>query len=140
MFPEIELHMKEGQWLEVRRLAEQWTEIQPASPSGHAYLGYALLRLDRLNEAADALQRATTLDGCFWQAGIMLAQVLDRLMQFEEALEVTERFLKVKPSHPTLLHLRDGLKRSVPEKITESWQKSIHLDWHHVELTNQDLK
>ncbi len=138
MTTDIQRHIADGNWEAAKRHAESVVDTQPANPLGHAYLGYVLAHFGNYERAAECLRVATTLDNQLWQAGILLAQVLDRLLRFQEALEVTEAFLKVKPSHPTLVHLREGLKRNVPEKITDSWQKSVFLDWHSVELPQHE--
>lgn len=93
-----------------------------------------------MEAAVDELRRAVALNDQDWEAGTALAQALDRLLRFEEALEVTEHFLRVRPSDPTLNHLHNGLKRNVPYRITDAWEKSVQLDHYEVELTNPDGK
>lgn len=138
MLESIEQAMKQGNWEDAKHLAEQFIQIQPVNARAQAYLGLCHYRCNDFEKAIAPLQRAIVLDERFWEAGTLLAQTYDRLLRFEEALQVAERFLVVKPSDPTLTHLRDGLLRNVPEKITDSWQKSTQLDWHHVELTHRD--
>lgn len=138
MLESIEQAMKQGDWENARHLAEQFIQIQPINARAQAYLGLCHYRCGDFERAIGPLQRAIVLDENFWEAGTLLAQTYDRLLRFEEALEVTERFLAVRPSDQTLIHLKEGLLRNVPEKITDSWQKSTQLDWHRVELTNRD--
>ncbi len=138
MLESIEQAMRQGDWENARHLAEQFIQIQPVNARAQAYLGLCHYRCGDFERAIGPLQRAVVLDENFWEAGTLLAQTYDRLLRFEEALEITERFLAVRPSDPTLIHLKEGLLRNVPEKITDSWQKSTQLDWHRVELTNRD--
>lgn len=138
MLESIEQAMKQGSWENARHMAEQFVQIQPTNARAQAYLGLCHYRCGDIDRALGPLQRAIVLDENFWEAGTLLAQTYDRLLRFEEALEVTERFLAIRPSDLTLLHLREGLLRNVPEKITDSWQKSTQLDWHRVELTHRD--
>jgi tetratricopeptide (TPR) repeat protein len=138
MIEEIEEKLRLAQWPEAQKLSEALLAEQPCSPQANAYLGLCFFRQGRFNEAVGPLQRAVTLDENYWEAGTKLAQALDRLQRYEEALEVVKQFLAVKPSDPTLIHLKNGLERNVPEKITDSWQKTVFLDHHQVELTHRD--
>lgn len=137
-FREIEVHLFRGEWKEALAKSEQEAFEQPSNAAIHAYVGLCHYRMGNFALAVEPLRKAVALDSQHWEAGTKLAQSLDRLQRYEEALEVANAFLVVRPSDPTLVHLKAGLERQVPEKITDSWQKSIHLDWHHVELTHQD--
>ncbi len=138
MIGEIETQIRAGRWLDARHLAEQFLQVQPGNTRAHAYLGLTYYRTGEFEQAVAPLQKAIILDGQFWEAGTMLAQALDRLLRFDEALEVVEQFLVVRPSDPTLVRLKEGLLRNVAPKITDSWQKSTKLDHHRVELTHRD--
>ena len=138
MTQEIEKLLGQGKWQEAQAKAEQMILAQPVNRRAHAYLVLSLYRQGKLEQAVSSLKKATILDEEFWEAGTKLAQCLDQLQRYEEALEVVEQFLAIKPSDSTLLHLESGLRRNVPEKITDSWQKTTFLDHHHVELTHRD--
>ena len=138
MLESIVQAMKQGNWTDARHLAEQFIQVQPVNARAQAYLGLCHFRCGDFERALGPLQRAIVLDESFWEAGTLLAQTYDRLLRFEEALEVTNRFLAIRPSDATLIHLKEGLLRNVPQKITDSWQKSTQLDWHRVELTHRD--
>jgi len=130
--------MRVGRWDEAHQELQRELLKQPSCAQAHAYQGLCYYRQGRFEEAIAPLRRAIALDEGYWEAGTKLAQALDRLLRFEEALEVAENFLLQRPSDPTLVHLRAGLQRSVPEKLTDSWQKSKQLDWYQVELTHSD--
>lgn len=138
MLEAIEDLLKCGRWADALLIAEGAVEQQPLNARAHAYVGLCHFRMGHFDQAVTPFRRAFTLDDNYWEAGTKLAQALDRLQRYEEALEVVDRCLEVRPSDPTLLHLQSGLKRSVPEKITDSWQKSVVLDHYHVELTHRD--
>jgi tetratricopeptide (TPR) repeat protein len=138
MIGEIEAHIRTGKWLDARHLAEQFLQVHATHARAYGYLGLTYFRTGEFEKALEPLRKAIVLDDQFWEAGTLLAQSLDRLLRFEEALAIAEQFLAVRPSDQTLLLLREGLKRNVPEKVTDSWQKSTQLDWHHVELTHRD--
>lgn len=138
MIGEIEAQLKQGNWLDARHIAEQLLQFQPTHARAYGYLGLTYYRTGEFELAIEPLKKATVLDEQFWEAGTLLAQAYDRLQRYEEALQVTEQFLTQRPSDQTLIHLREGLLRNVPEKVTDSWQKSTQLDWHHVELTHRD--
>lgn len=139
-FGEIESAIRHADWRKAKHLADAKLERHPNQSRLHYYSGLASYRLGDMESAVVELQKAVALNEQDWQAGTVLAQALDRLLRFEEALEVTAHFLKVRPSDPTLVHLHAGLKRNVPEKITDAWELSTQLDWPDVELTNQDGK
>lgn len=138
MFWEIERHIRKSNWAEALKATKHLLQDHPSQARLHGYAGLCNFRLEQFESAVDSLRRAVVLDENFWEAGTLLAQALDRLLRFEEALDVVEQFLVVRPSDPTLIHLRNGLQRIVPERITDAWQKSIHLDWPQVELTQSD--
>jgi len=138
MISPVEDLLKCGRWADALLIAEGVVEQQPLNAKAHAYVGLCHYRMGNFEKAVSPLQRAITLDENYWEAGTKLAQALDRLQRYEEALDVVNRCLEVRPSDPTLIHLQSGLQRSVPEKITDSWQKTVVLDHYHVELTHRD--
>lgn len=138
MIGDIEECMRKGQWLDALHLTEQLLQVQPTNARAYGYAGLCHYRCGEFEKALVPLNRAIVLDDQFWEAGTLLAQIYDRLLRFEEALQIVEQFLIVRPSDPTLVRLREGLLRNVPERITDSWQKSTQLDWHKVELTHRD--
>ena len=87
--------------------------------------------------AVQPLKQATILDEDFVDAGVKLVQSLDRLQRYEEALEYAQQFLKVDPNCEPLKRLVNGLQRQVPEKITDNWQLSVHLDRYEVRLASE---
>jgi len=138
MISAVEDLLKSGRWADALAMAEKLVEQQPLNARAHAYAGLCHFRMGNYEQAIAPLQRAITLDENHWEAGIKLAQALDRLQRYEEALDIVNRCLVIRPSDPTLIHLQSGLQRSVPEKITDSWQKSVVLDHYQVELTHRD--
>ncbi|GEM_PF-815606 len=138
MLEGIEELLRTGRWADALLVAEGVANQQPLNAKAHGYIGLCHFRLGQFEQAVEPLRKALTLDEHYWEAGTKLAQALDRLQRYEEALEVVEKCLKDRPSDPTLVHLQSGLKRNVPERITDSWQKSVVLDWHRVELTHRD--
>jgi len=138
MFREIERLVRRSDWEGTLRKALQLLDEHPNQAKLHGYAGLSHFQLGRFEQAVPPLRRAIVLDEQFWEAGMLLAQALDRLLQFEEALEIAEQFIKVRPSDQRLILLRDSLRRRVPEKITDSWELSRHLDHYEVELTQSD--
>jgi len=135
---EIEAAVRHSDWRRAKHLADVKIDRHPNQSRLHYFSGLASFKLGEFEEAVVELRKAIALNDHDWQAGTVLAQALDRLLRFEEALEVVEHFLTVRPSDPTLVHLHSGLKRNVPERITDAWEKSVQLDWPDVELTNRD--
>jgi uncharacterized protein HemY len=135
---EIEAAVGRSDWRKAKQLADVKIARHPNQSRLHFYSGLSSLKMGHLEAAVEELRCAVALNEQDWEAGTALAQALDRLLRFEEALEVTEQFLRVRPSDPTLNHLRRGLKRQVPDKITDAWEKSVQLDHYEVELTTRD--
>ncbi len=131
---EIERHLDEGRWKEAFQAAKELVARQPALPKAHAYLGLCYARFGELAKAAESLRTAFELQPHFWEAGIKLAECLDQLGRYEEALEVAQRTLKDRPSDEAVIGLVRGLQRQLPERITDGWQKSLTQSWWMIDL------
>jgi tetratricopeptide (TPR) repeat protein len=74
-------------------LARRATELDDALPLGWFYLGNLLFEMRRLDESRRCLQRAVELDAEFWQARAILALVLGRTGEADEAAAQFNRLL-----------------------------------------------
>ena len=74
-------------------LARRATELDGALPLGWFYLGNLLFEMRRLDESRRCLQRAVELDAEFWQARAVLALVLGRTGEADEAAAQFGRLL-----------------------------------------------
>jgi len=74
-------------------LARRATELDGALPLGWFYLGNLLFEMRRLDESRRCLQRAVDLDAKFWQARAVLALVLGRTGEADEAAAQFGRLL-----------------------------------------------
>jgi tetratricopeptide (TPR) repeat protein len=75
-------------------LARRATELDEALPLGWFYLGNLLFEMRRLEESRRCLQRAVELDTEFWQARGVLAVVLGRMGEADQAAAQFERLLR----------------------------------------------
>jgi Tfp pilus assembly protein PilF len=73
------------QWAEAATYFRQAMELAGPHPQLHAGLGHALLRLGRLEEARVLLEAATGADPKALEPAVHLAEVEERLGQFEKA-------------------------------------------------------
>jgi tetratricopeptide (TPR) repeat protein len=73
--PEAETLIRSEDWGALEAHARAWTAAQPESAPGHATLGQALLRLQRLPEAEAAILRALQIDPFLFWAWTHLALV-----------------------------------------------------------------
>lgn len=135
MFEPIEREMAAGNWIAAAELSEAMVTDHPTSAKAQAYFAWCLVQLDRGSEAVAPLKKAVTLDPHFWQANHQLAQLLDRLGRYAEALDHAKEALKERPGDPKILGLIRGLERQVPEAITDSWQISTKPMFYTVEFT-----
>jgi tetratricopeptide (TPR) repeat protein len=133
----IEALMRQGQWERARQEAEVLAREHPTSAKLHAYVGLCHFRLGRFAQAVPHLTQATCLDERYVDAGLKLAQALDRLQRYEEALDVAEQFYRVDPNNEALARLISGLRRQVPPKITDSWELTTVLDRYEIRLASE---
>lgn len=137
MFEAIETAMAAGRWTEAADLCRQMIAEHPTAAKLYAYLGWCEVQLDRPSAAIQPLRTAVILEPHYWQASFQLAQVLDRVGRYEEALQAAHDALRDKPGHPPIVSLIRGLERQVPEKITDAWQVSSKPIFYTIELTQR---
>lgn len=135
MTREIETLMQQGKWQEAVVQCQALIDQQPAIPKLHGYLGFCNMKLNKVDQAEAAFRRAITLDPNYWEAGVKLAQCLDRMMKYKEALQIAEHYLHMRPNEAALQALVNGLRRQAGAVEEESWQKSVKGGWHNVTLS-----
>jgi len=135
MLEPIEREMAAGNWQAALELSQTAIAEHPTSAKAHAYHAWNLIQLDRQSEAVVPLKTAVELEPHFWQANHQLAQLLDRLGRYSEALEHAREALKERPGDDGIQGLIRGLERQVPEEITDSWQISAKPMFYTVEFT-----
>lgn len=135
MTREVEQLIQQGKWSEAVSQCQTLIQQQPVVPKLHGMLGFCLMKQNKVQEAEAAFRKAITLDPNYWEAGVKLAQCLDRMMRYKEALQVAESFLPMRPNDPALQALVNGLRRQAGAVDEESWQKSTKGGWHNVTLS-----
>lgn len=135
MLEPIEREMAAGNWQAAVELSQAAIADHPTCAKAHAYHAWNLIQLDRESEAVAPLKTAVELEPRFWQASQQLAQLLDRLGRYAEALEHAREALRERPSDDGIIGLVRGLERQVPEEITDSWQISSKPMFYTVEFT-----
>ena len=135
MLSEIEKLMQQGNWEGAMAAAQQAVSDLPVNPRAHAYLGMCYYRKNDFASASQCFRKAVTLDPNFWEAGVKLAQSLDRQLQYKEALQVAEHYLHQRPNDTTLRTLVNGLRRQQGAVEEESWEKNVKKgQWHNIKL------
>jgi predicted Zn-dependent protease len=134
---ELEILMQQNKWAEALPACQALIQEHPTTPKLHGYLGFINMKLNNLQNAEAAFRKAITLDPNYWEAGVKLAQVLDRMMKYKEGLQVAESFLPMRPNDPALNALVNGLRRQAGAVEEESWQKSVKGGWHNVTLSQE---
>ncbi len=124
MTQEVEQLMGRGDWDGAFAMCRQLVVDHPSNPKLRAYLGLCLYRQQNFDDAAKSFRTALQLDETYWEAALKLAQCLDRLMQYEEALEAAKVAQNLRPSDPTITILLNGLERQVKQQVTDGWQKT----------------
>ena len=137
MTQEIDNLMRQGKWDEALAQCQALIQMQPVNPKLHGFLGLIYARKNDMPHAEAAFRKAITLDPNFWEAGVRLAQVLDRMMKYKEGLQIAEHYLKMRPNDPALQALVNGLRRQAGAVEEESWQKSVKGGWHNVTLSGE---
>jgi protein O-GlcNAc transferase len=124
----VEALMRQALWDDAIQACQAALQVQPVNPRLHGYLGLCYFQKHEYLLASDSFQRATSLDPNFWQAGVKLAQSLERQRRHSEALEVTKQFLRVQPNDNTLQGLLQYLEDVVQDR-TEAWERSRYLGY-----------
>ena len=127
--------MQQGKWPEAVAACRALIQEQPVNPKLQGMLGYCCMRMNDVTQAEAAFRKAITLDPNYWEAGVKLAQCLDRMMRYKEALQIAESYLPMRPNDPALVALVNGLRRQAGAQEEESWQKSTKGGWHNVTLS-----
>ncbi len=124
MTEEVEQMMGRGDWDGAFTSCQQLIADHPSSAKLHGYIGLCLYRRTDYAGAAASFRTALLLDEKFWEAALKLAQCLDRMMQYDEALDAAKAAHKLRPSDPTINVLVNGLERQVTEKSADGWAKT----------------
>jgi Tfp pilus assembly protein PilF len=124
--PGIEALMQQGRWEDAEAACTAGLASTPGNAKLHAYLGLCLYRKNAFDKAADSFKRATMLDPNFVDAGVKLAQSLDRLRRYEEAYVVAKEWLAVRPADRTLQGLVNGLQLHVKGNRQDGWERTAH--------------
>ncbi len=135
---DIEALFRKHAWEEAYHAAVEWVRLHPTNAWAHAYLGLALDRMKRPEDAVPCFERAVSLDAGFWQAGTYLVRILDRLGKYEQALLVAEEFHRQRPSDENLRIMVDGLRRHAKANRTDGWERTANLTWHEVNVNSPD--
>jgi Flp pilus assembly protein TadD len=138
MTHEVEVLIQQGRWAEAHAACQKLVEEHPTTPKLHGFLGYCLMKMNRIQEAEAEFRKAVTLDPNYWEAGIKLAQCLDRMLKFKEALQVAEFYLHMRPNDPGLQALVNGLRRQAGAVEEESWQKNVKKGTQHNVTLSQE--
>lgn len=134
----IEEAIKNGDWQQAKQLAQEFVAEHPTNSQARAYLGLSLMHCANIELAAVELRSAVALDPHFWQAELILAQCLDMLGRYREALEVARRGLKERPSDPKFQSLIRGLERHVDDPVTEGWERSVKPIMYNIDITHTE--
>jgi tetratricopeptide (TPR) repeat protein len=134
---EVEKLIGLGQWEEAKTQCERLVVEYPTNARARAYLGLCYFRKNDFCEAAPHFRQAMLLDDKFWEAAFKLAQCLDRMLRFDEALEAARAAHCLKPSDPAITALVNGLERNVTKERTDGWQRTTLQ--HNVYLSNEEL-
>src|SRR5207237_5921316 len=102
MTEEIEQLMGQGNWEGAAKRCDELITEHPTNARLYGYRGLCLYRKQAFEDAAGAFQKALLLDEKFWEAALKLAQCLDRLMKYPEALTAARVAHKLRPSDPTV--------------------------------------
>jgi tetratricopeptide (TPR) repeat protein len=137
MIAEVEALMQAGKWEDAQVQCEAYVQLQPGNATLNAYLGLCHFRRNEFDKAAVWFRKSVTLEPRYHEAGLKLAQSLDRMMKYKEALEVAKQFLALYPNDAQLRALVNGLQRQHGAEEEESWQKSVKGAWHNVTLSQE---
>ncbi len=133
MLQDIEQIMQTGNWQAVETACRNSLLAHPTNPKVHAYLGLSFFKRAQYELAVDPLKRATILDPKFSDAGIKLAQALNHVRRYKEALQVAKEYLQLCPNSTILLGLIDFLSEKRGLEDTEAWERTRRLELESVQ-------
>jgi len=123
----IDALMQKGQWDDAIVECKAVIQVQPTNARVYGLLGMCHFRKGDYQGAIDPFRKASVLDPKFWEAGAKLAQCYDRLKRYEEAYEVAQEWLRVRPQDHTLQGLVEALRYQVRGNKVEGWERTAHL-------------
>jgi tetratricopeptide (TPR) repeat protein len=138
MLEPIEGAMAAGKWNEAADMCIGLIAEHPTTAKLYAYLGWCYAQLGRPVDSVEPLRKAVILEPHFWQASFQLAQLLDKMGRYAEALQHARDALKDKPGFTPIESLIRGLERQVPDKITDAWQVSAKPLFYTVQITHHE--
>lgn len=130
--------MAAGNWTQAAEEAKAIIAEHPTSAKAWAYLGWSFEKLGQHSDSVEPLRKAIILEPHFWQASFQLAQILDRMGRYKEALQHAREALRDKPGCDQIEGLIRGLERQVPEELTDAWQLSTKPIFHTVMMGVHD--
>jgi len=129
--------MAAGEWYEAAEHCKALIAEHPTAARAYAYLGWCHAQTGQPVESVEPLRKAIILKPHFWQASFQLAQILDRMGRYDEALQHAREALRDKPGFEPIEALIRGLERQVPEELTDAWQLSVRPMFHTVQLAER---
>ena len=136
----IEEAIRNGDWQEATKLAKRLVADHPTNAQVRAYLALSYMHQASFELAAVELKSAVALNPHFWQAELILAQCLDVLGQYREALEVARKGLKERPSDPKFNSLVRGLERHVDQPVTDGWERSVKPIMYNIDFKEPEAE
>jgi tetratricopeptide (TPR) repeat protein len=104
---------------EAEEVTRKGVDLDPASWSGHFYLGLALFGLNRLEDAEKSVRAALGLKNDFAEAQLLLVGIHSREKDYRALLNDLDNYLKIDPDSPTSVRVR-GLRDSAQRMLIES--------------------
>jgi Flp pilus assembly protein TadD len=132
-FAHIDSLMQKADWDQAIHEIQVVLQVQPANPILHAYLGMCFFRKADFEAAVDPLRKATILDPKFFEAGVKLAQALDKLKRYAEAYDVAHDFLAIHPGDQRLQYLVQALEPYANARRQDGWERTTHVGVKQIE-------
>lgn len=107
------VHERQGAWEMAATIYRRRLDRDPEDAVGHERLGFALLRLGRIEEATASARRAVALDFSMWRAHRLLARCRLRAGALEQALLAFEMTIRAGPGDLAACRLLARLRRRV---------------------------
>lgn len=134
---QAEAYLKQSQFEDARKAAEQLLKIQPKHAPGYKLIGDVLLRQGQLEEAQRYYTQALQLQPNWAEVHANIGSIHAQAQQWQQALECYQKAITIKPDFAGAYRnvARVWTQLNQPQKVNQCLYKAYTLEPQHVTAT-----